>query len=138
VRHPRSSEHSIFLHVCALVVVPGCLALAWWQATRALSGNTLSWAYTFEWPVFAGYALFMWWKLLHEEQTDRRGRPLPVHDAGAPSPFTAVGLAEPSHDGTDAVLDARADVEGAEEDPELAEYNAYLAALSASGRRKRW
>lgn len=34
---------------------------------RARSGNTLSWAYVFEWPLFAGYAVYMWRKLLREE-----------------------------------------------------------------------
>lgn len=47
------------------VVVPGCLALTWWQITRALSGNTLSWAYVFEWPLLAVFAVYMWWKFLH-------------------------------------------------------------------------
>jgi hypothetical protein len=34
---------------------------------RARSGNTLSWAYVFEWPIFAGYAVYMWRKLLKDE-----------------------------------------------------------------------
>jgi len=34
---------------------------------RARSGNTLSWAYVFEWPFFAGYAVYMWRKLLRAE-----------------------------------------------------------------------
>jgi hypothetical protein len=34
---------------------------------RARSGNTLSWAYVFEWPLFAGYAVYMWRKLLRDE-----------------------------------------------------------------------
>ena len=46
-------------------VVAFCL-LARWQVDRALSGNTLSWAYAFEWPFFAAYAVYMWWKLLPE------------------------------------------------------------------------
>jgi hypothetical protein len=36
----------------------------------------LSWAYVFEWPFFAGYAVYMWRKLLRDEagelaRTDR-------------------------------------------------------------------
>ena len=46
-------------------VVAFCL-LARWQVHRALSGNTLSWAYAFEWPFFAAYAIYMWWKLLKD------------------------------------------------------------------------
>ena len=35
------------------------------EVLRALGGNTLSWAYVFEWPIFAGFAIYMWWNLLH-------------------------------------------------------------------------
>jgi hypothetical protein len=131
----------MFLHACALVVVPGCLALAWWQGTRAVSGNTLSWAYTFEWPVFAGYALFMWWKLLHE-QIDRR--PAPEALLGGAPELEAAGagfaVSEPGRAERPAgarTPDGEGPVEG-EDEAELAAYNDYLAALSASGRRKRW
>ena len=57
----------MLLHVVVALVVPGFLGLAWWQLNRALSGNSLSWAYTFEWPFFAGYALFVWWKMVHDQ-----------------------------------------------------------------------
>jgi hypothetical protein len=110
--------------------VPGCIALAWWQATRALSGNTLSWAYTFEWPIFAGYALYMWWRLLHDatelgsEDDESGSRALPVTETARSIP--------------DAGPDTKATTEDDPELAELSEYNDYLAALSASGRRKRW
>ena len=60
------SPRALRLHVCAVLVVSVCLVLGWWQLDRALSGNTLSWLYTVEWPFFAGYAVYMWWRLLHE------------------------------------------------------------------------
>ena len=37
------------------------------EVDRAVSGNSLSWAYVFEWPIFAGYAIYMWRRLLKEE-----------------------------------------------------------------------
>ena len=55
-----------------VVVVTAFVLLARWQVHRALSGNSLSWAYAFEWPFFALYAVYMWWKLLHDEEPDRR------------------------------------------------------------------
>ena len=103
-----TSKRAFSLHVALAVFVPGCVALTWWQAARALGGNSLSWVYTFEWPIFAGYATYMWWKLLHDE---------PAPEAGAASP---------------------APEDGEEEDEELAAYNRYLADLNASGRQKRW
>ena len=47
-------------HVLVWVVVAGFLALGWWQAGRALEGNVLSWAYTFEWPLFAIFLVYLW------------------------------------------------------------------------------
>ena len=44
------------MHVTLLVLLPAFAWLTWWQLERALGGNTLSWAYTFEWPLFAIYA----------------------------------------------------------------------------------
>jgi hypothetical protein len=38
------------------------------ELSRALEGNTLSWAYVFEWPIFEAFAVYMWWKLLHEDE----------------------------------------------------------------------
>ena len=99
--------------------VPACVALTWWQLSRALGGNTLSWVYTFEWPIFAGYAVFMWWKLVHEEAAPR------PHRDGPPSP------ADPGPDPADGPVDDPVD-------DELAAYNRYLAELNASGRQKRW
>jgi len=44
---------------------------------RALSGNELSWAYVFEWPMFAGYAVYMWHKLIHDDGGASPGREIP-------------------------------------------------------------
>ena len=60
------SRRALKLHGVILVVVPAFLALCLWQISRALGGNTLSWAYVFEWPLFAAYAVYMWWRLVHE------------------------------------------------------------------------
>jgi len=151
-----SSGRAIRLHVTAAVVVPGCLALGWWQLTRALGGNTLSWAYTFEWPVFAGYALYMWWRLLHDADapapdagTGRRtaiagptAGPLSAGArsvAGDPPPAWRGAVASVDGAGPEPppVPGAHGDLD-ADDDEELAAYNRYLAALHASGRRKRW
>jgi len=59
----------IGLHVLALIVVPACFLLGRWQYHAALSGNSLSWAYTFEWPAFGIYAIYMWWQLIHDQRT---------------------------------------------------------------------
>jgi hypothetical protein len=60
------SRRAIGLHVLIVVIVPTFAALCVWQVHRALGGNDLSWAYVFEWPFFAGYAIYMWWRFVHE------------------------------------------------------------------------
>ena len=109
-----TSRRAVSLHVALIVFVPGCAALTWWQVSRALGGNTLSWVYTFEWPIFAGYAVYMWWKLVHDEP----GAEEAVPDRTVPA---ATGRGE-----------------AGEHDDELDAYNRYLAELNASGRQKRW
>jgi hypothetical protein len=59
----------IALHVTALVLVPAFLLAGWWQYHVALGGNDLGWVYTVEWPFFAGYAVYMWWALIHDQRT---------------------------------------------------------------------
>ena len=59
----------IALHATALVLVPAFLLAGWWQYHVALGGNDLSWVYTVEWPFFAGYAVYMWWALIHDQRT---------------------------------------------------------------------
>jgi hypothetical protein len=144
VQHRRSKHGNLFTHLTAAVVVPGCIALCWWQVTRALSGNSLSWAYVFEWPIFAGYAVFMWWKLIHDHP-DRAGATVtatvpgenPVaHGHLAPSPPSDRAGAGTSQAGA-AVAPALTDKDR-DEEAEMASYNDYLAALHASGKRKHW
>ena len=68
------SPRAVLFHLELLVVVAACAAATWWQASRALGGNGLSWFYTFEWPVFAGIAVAAWWHLIHEDPEARAAR----------------------------------------------------------------
>ena len=109
------SRRALKLHAVILIVVPGFMALCFWQLSRALGGNTLSWAYVFEWPLFAGYAIYMWWRLVHEAPED--------------TPPAGTGDAAGGPDVPAAADPARA-AEQEEEDAELAAYNEYLAQLA--------
>ncbi|HVB91462.1 MAG TPA: hypothetical protein VND70_05115 [Acidimicrobiales bacterium] len=60
------SRRALVLHAVIVVIVPTFIAMCVWQLQRALGGNDLSWAYVFEWPFFAGYAVYMWWRFVHE------------------------------------------------------------------------
>jgi len=108
-------------HALMVVAVATMLALGAWQFSRATAGNTLSWGYTLQWPVFAGFTVFIW---AREVRRVFRGepdhRPAPGGPA-RPGPVVtrsgASGPAEAAYDDSD--------------DPELAAYNRYLAWLSA-------
>src|SRR6516164_11562314 len=54
-------------HAFAVVAAAGMLWLGDWQFHRAESGNALSWAYTFEWPIFAVFAVVFWAKTIRDE-----------------------------------------------------------------------
>lgn len=68
------SGRSLLLHLEVLIVAPGCAVAGWWQATRALAGNDLSWVYSVEWPLFAMLAIWGWWHLIHEDPEAYRRR----------------------------------------------------------------
>ena len=57
----------IGLHVTLLIVLPLFAWLTIWQLDRALGGNSLSWAYTIDWPLFGLSAIYLWW---HPGTTD--------------------------------------------------------------------
>jgi len=79
------SRRAIRLHLTLLIAGSGCLAAGWFEFTRARAGNELSWVYVFEWPFFAGFGCYLWWRLLHE---DDRSRARPAAD-----PAGLVGVA---------------------------------------------
>jgi hypothetical protein len=54
-------------HLFAVVAFIGMWWLGDWQLHRALDGNDLSWAYTFEWPVFAIFGAVFWVKTIKDE-----------------------------------------------------------------------
>jgi DNA-binding transcriptional regulator of glucitol operon len=124
------SRRALKLHVVILIVVPAFLALCLWQVSRALGGNSLSWAYVFEWPLFAAYAVYMWWRFVHEA----------AHEAAQDGSPGDTAAADPG--GQSAAAPAAAPGpetrEEEKEDAELAAYNDYLAQLAerdkATGR----
>ena len=108
-------------HAFAVAAFWGMWWLGDWQLHRALSGNALSWAYTFEWPIFALMGAVFWAKTIRDEFRVRRGE---VTLPGAPVlPGGPLGP-----DGTTMPGSMSGEIELY--DPELASYNAYLAKLN--------
>ena len=46
-----------------LYFIPIFLVMAVVQIVRAIGGNDRSWVYVFEWPFFAIFIFYMYWKL---------------------------------------------------------------------------
>jgi hypothetical protein len=63
----KKATQSIRIHLGLFFAEAICLSAFIIEISRALSGNTLSWAYVVEWPVLGGYAIYMWRKLLTDE-----------------------------------------------------------------------
>jgi hypothetical protein len=100
--HPRIrwlSGPALRLHAA----LAGGLALSggatWLEWTRARDGHAIAWVYTFEWPLFAVLGTYLWWRLLRADGRPERGP------------------------------DRRPETGGAEADPDLLAWQAYLARL---------
>lgn len=117
-------------HVLALVGTAGCLALGWWQLSRATGGNGLSWGYTFEWPVFAGFVIFLWYREVQLELRKSRGEPEAPETAEEDEKQPERLPGSPVTVGRPVRVTVRRTA--TEDDPELAAYNDYLAWLAAN------
>src|SRR5437764_1505608 len=104
------------------------LGLWQWHRANSSSGGIQNYAYAFQWPLFAVFGIVLWVKTMQDEVRGRRG----VDDRGsspaarvAPEaeiirqPGVRVGISTPA-----------AEVD--EDDPEVAAWNARLAALNAA------
>jgi hypothetical protein len=137
-------------HLFAVVAVIGMLWLGDWQFHRAMAGNTLSWAYTFEWPIFSVFGVVFWVKTIRDElHPAPEGADEPEEISLPGGVRAAASTAGPQRAGDQEGLagagsgtlprehasggQAAGPRDGAAggEDPELAEYNAYLAKLSS-------
>jgi hypothetical protein len=121
-------------HGLAAALIAAFLGLGWWQIRRAAGGNGLSWAYAVEWPVFAGFVAFIWWREVRREvrREPRAGESAVAPPRPTPGP-AAAGIRRPvvtTRRAGYAGDAARPDPGGAQ-DAELTAYNDYLAWLSA-------
>jgi hypothetical protein len=93
-----------------------------WQVGRAFQGNTLSFMYSVEWPLFGVMGILGWWALLHldevsDEQRDERKR---YEEKMRSEARIARQLSAQPEDST------------------LAAYNDHLATLSAQPKKRLW
>jgi hypothetical protein len=121
-------------HLFAVVAFWGMCWLGDWQLHRALSGNGLSWAYTFEWPLFAVMGAVFWARTIRDEFRGRRG--LDIATGKTREQVAAEsGPVLPEGVGTRPIERPADDAD----DASVASYNAYLAKLNAEVKgHNRW
>lgn len=107
-------------HLALAVGLALCAVAFWFELHRALGGNELSWAYVFEWPLFIGYGIYMWRRLVVDEQRRASGLAPAVRARRAPRRASAV---------------ARVERRAAQESAALDAWNAYLAETHPLDRR---
>ncbi|UGT60254.1 transcriptional regulator [Nocardia asteroides] len=104
----------------ALVVVAAlaCLALGWWQWERfeSSSGTGQNLGYALQWPLFAGFVVFAYFRFVRLERDDEEAAEAPPRPSAAREIPAGILPERPAA--------ARDD------DPELAAYNSYLAELN--------
>ena len=126
------------LHLLVVALVLVFLRLGLWQWHRAQSpnGGIQNYACAFQWPLFAGFGLVLYWKTLRIEvagEADESGqspRPLPSRLAAPALPAPDIRHHEGVRIGSSTPTAASDD-----DDIEVATYNAYLAKLNAQAER---
>ena len=104
------------LIVLVILAASGCLALGWWQWTRfqSASGTFQNLGYALQWPAFAGFCVYAYRKFVRYEEAP-------------PEPRMNSALTEIP----DGLLPERPKPAAQKpDDPELREYNDYLAELA--------
>lgn len=150
---PRHAHHRPALIALVAVAALAALALGWWQWERfsSASGTAQNLGYALQWPLFAGFAVFAYFRFVRMEQEARGGEEV---ENGAAD--TAAASAEPAvssrtgatvrvgHGWAVGRMKSPAPREipagflperpkaARDEDPVLAEYNEYLARLHAA------
>jgi DNA-binding transcriptional regulator of glucitol operon len=122
VKSKYFSRRAIVLHLALLLWVGMCASAAWWQVGRAIEGNSLSFLYSIEWPVFAVLGVLGWYAMLNMEKVTEHQE---IARREYEENMRAQALAE---------RQASAD----SEDPSLAAYNDHLANLSTAPKKKLW
>lgn len=141
----------LLLHLLFVAAVVATGFLAWWQWDRAHEGggSFQNLGYALQWPMFGAFTLFLWYRVarmhLHEtfasEGTDAQSSDAQSSDARSPDARAAdgagrapAGSIEPGALGRSnrRLVPPPAERVDSAEDPQMAEYNRYLAELNSA------
>jgi hypothetical protein len=117
------------LFVIAAVLVMLRLGLWQWHRSQSSSGGIQNYAYAFQWPCFAVFAIVLWVKTIRLEVNEPRDG----ETGASTSRFGAKPLPEPSITRAPGIRIGIVTTpeEADDDDAEMAAYNAHLARLNA-------
>ena len=114
------SGRALVLHLALVAWVALCGLAAWWQVGRAVGGNSLSYMYAIEWPVFGVLGVLGWYALINQDKVTED-----EEQARRDYERTMRTLARQARESSDEA-----------EDPALAAYNDHLAELATKPKKK--
>ncbi len=120
VKSKYLSGRALVLHLALIAWVALCGLAAWWQVGRAIGGNSLSYMYSIEWPVFGVLGVLGWYALINQAKVTE-------HEEQVRRDYEATMRAQ-------ARLARERSAEA--EDPALAAYNDHLAELATKPKKK--
>ena len=116
------SRRALVLHVALIAWLGMSATAAWWQVGRAVQGNSLSFLYSIEWPVFGVLGVLGWYAMLNVEKvTEEQETARREYEAAMRAEAQNARQASPET-----------------EDPKLAEYNDHLEKLSTVTKKRLW
>ncbi len=122
VKSKYFSPRAIGLHVVLILWKASCAMAAWWQVGRAIQGNSLSFLYAIEWPVFAVLGVLGWYALLNLEKADEA-------EIEARRQYEE-RMRQEAREAREALK--------VEESPALTAYNDHLASLATQPKKRLW
>lgn len=123
----------LLVHLLALVAMLACFRLGWWQWDRSQesSGTLQNLGYALQWPLFGLFVPFMYWRMwkLDKERRATEAAAAPAADDSATADVEV--SEEPTAKPRRSPTEWRQAAAASEVDDAMAQYNSYLAALSA-------
>jgi len=116
------NSRAVLLHLALVGWLALCASAGWWQLGRAVQGNSLSFMYSLEWPVFGVLGVLGWYAMINMEKiTDRQESERREYE-----------------EQMRAEARAARETYRESEDPTLAAYNDHLATLATRSKKKLW
>lgn len=116
----------LLVHLLAVVAMLACFRLGWWQWDRSQesTGSLQNLGYALQWPLFGLFVPFMYWRMWQLDKERRATEAASAEPVAEPEVPAAAPRRSPTEWRRQAVGADRVD-------DAMAQYNSYLAALSA-------